>query len=95
MEKNILLGDKLKDHSEQGGNQSLTEEYFFPPGYGPSKHLPRISDLSRQEICVSFAFSFLDGMKINDKETTVHYSKILGFEFDAVIIWNFQGVSCG
>lgn len=32
MEKNKLLGDKLKDHSEQGSNQSLTEEYFFPPG---------------------------------------------------------------
>lgn len=32
---------------------------------------------------------------MNDKETTAHYPEILGFEFDAVIMQNFQVVPPG
>lgn len=84
--------DKSKDHSELWTRKQseANQGVFFTPGQGPSKYLSRILDLSwTSNSSVPFTFPLLDRVMMNDEETTVHYPEILGFEFDAVIVWKF------
>lgn len=78
---------RTTENNVQGGNQGLIKDYSSPPRQQFSQYLSGTLDLSWTSIsCVFPTFSFLNGVMMNDEETTVQYLEIIGFELDVIIL---------